>query len=70
MTHKTHMDEREGWFIHRLADGTCEINKEPESQDSDKTWGPFEAQGDAIARRVGLIRSGHCKPLLAPETST
>jgi hypothetical protein len=70
MTHKTHMDEKEAWFIHRVADGTCEITKKPEFQDSDKTWGPFVAQGEAIARRVGLIRSAHCKPKLVPESST
>ncbi|MCY7273232.1 MAG: DDE transposase family protein, partial [Phormidesmis sp. CAN_BIN44] len=26
-------------------------------------WGPFESQGVAIARRVGLIRAGKCKPV-------
>ncbi|MBI4781483.1 MAG: hypothetical protein HY785_09155 [Oscillatoriophycideae cyanobacterium NC_groundwater_1537_Pr4_S-0.65um_50_18] len=26
-------------------------------------WGPFASQGEAIARRVGLIRSGKCQPL-------
>ncbi|MBC7883596.1 MAG: hypothetical protein H7Y37_20090 [Anaerolineae bacterium] len=61
------MDETKCWFIHRLVDGTCEITKEPESQGADKTWGPFEAQGEAIARRVGLIRSGHCQPRLNPD---
>lgn len=25
-------------------------------------WGPFESQSIAIARRVGLIRAGKCKP--------
>lgn len=25
-------------------------------------WGPFESQAIAIARRVGLIRAGKCKP--------
>jgi hypothetical protein len=61
------MDKSESWFIHRLADGTCEITQEPESQEAQKTWGPFEAHGEAIARRVGLIRSGHCKPKLSPS---
>lgn len=27
-----------------------------------KTWGPFETQNQAIAKRIGLIRSGKCKP--------
>lgn len=25
-------------------------------------WGPFDSQGQAIARRVGLIRAGKCNP--------
>jgi hypothetical protein len=25
-------------------------------------WGPFESADEAIARRVGLIRSGKCQP--------
>jgi hypothetical protein len=61
------MDEKECWFIHKLADGTCEISQEPEVRDAERTWGPFEGHGEAIARRVGLIRSGHCQPRLAPE---
>ncbi|MEM6714570.1 MAG: hypothetical protein AAGD09_17225 [Cyanobacteria bacterium P01_F01_bin.56] len=26
-------------------------------------WGPYASQGDAIARRVGLIRAGKCQPV-------
>ena len=26
-------------------------------------WGPFETQGQAIAKRVGLIRAGKCQPV-------
>ncbi|MGB3300425.1 MAG: hypothetical protein WBA76_19350 [Phormidesmis sp.] len=25
-------------------------------------WGPFKTQNQAIAKRVGLIRAGKCKP--------
>lgn len=28
-----------------------------------KTWGPFKTQNQAIAKRIGLIRSGKCKPV-------
>ena len=27
-----------------------------------KRWGPFKTQNQAIAKRVGLIRAGKCKP--------
>jgi hypothetical protein len=61
------MNETKSWFIHKLVDGTCEITQEPKVQEAEKTWGPFEEHGEAIARRVGLIRSGHCQPRLFPE---
>jgi hypothetical protein len=67
MTYETHMNKTNSWFIHKLADGTCEITQELEVKEAEKTWGPFEAHGEAIARRVGLIRSGHCQPKLTPE---
>ena len=28
-----------------------------------KTWGPFKTQNQASAKRIGLIRSGKCKPV-------
>ncbi len=34
-----------------------------EGQQGGDRWGPFESQGEAIARRVGLIRAGKCQPL-------
>jgi hypothetical protein len=60
----------EKWFISKLADGTCEIIKSDrqDSQDpaeidtSVETWGAFASQGEAIAKRVGLIRAGKCQP--------
>lgn len=38
------------------------IETETESP-SPKSWGPFADEGEAIARRVGLIRAGKCKPV-------
>ncbi len=32
------------------------------SEDALKQWGPFNTQSQAIAKRVGLIRAGKCKP--------
>lgn len=59
------------WYIVKQPTGHCEIvemdapqgNSSQKSSASDEqTWGPFESQGEAIARRVGLIRSGKCQP--------
>ncbi|BAC89684.1 hypothetical protein [Gloeobacter violaceus] len=55
------MESAHPWFIHKLPDGSCEITQQ-QLETAEKTWGPFEDRGDAIARRVGLIRSGQCKP--------
>lgn len=54
--------DRAGWYILQQPEGHCTI----ESALLDaavKHWGPYESQGAAIARRVGLIRAGHCKPV-------
>lgn len=32
------------------------------SEDKATVWGPFVSKPDAIARRVGLIRSSKCRP--------
>jgi hypothetical protein len=64
-------DESETWYIVKQATGACTIvsggqleslpgqpNPSTETQ-----WGPFASRDEAIARRVGLIRSGKCKPV-------
>jgi len=61
------MVDSQTWYIVKRPTGQCEIiyhdqvEKEEESV-FEEHWGPFESQQDAIARRVGLIRSGKCKP--------
>lgn len=40
------------------TDNTAEQDDKAELE----RWGPFDSQGQAIARRVGLIRAGKCKP--------
>lgn len=52
----------EVWYIHQLADETCTVTPQPELAGTMQTWGPFDQASEAIARRVGLIRSGKCKP--------
>lgn len=61
------MNTTQNWYIVKQSAGNCEIirketteDKEPSSQER---WGPFSSQDEAIARRVGLIRSGKCQPV-------
>lgn len=49
------------WYIVKQSSGTCAIATEI-PQDAVESWGPFASQNDAIARRIGLIRSGKCQP--------
>jgi hypothetical protein len=50
------------WYVHKLVDEHCEISSEPAKPGTLATWGPYPSQDEAIARRVGLIRAGKCKP--------
>ncbi|MEL7502101.1 MAG: hypothetical protein AAFN18_06490 [Cyanobacteria bacterium J06554_6] len=55
------------WHIAKDQTGQCQIVDQPQldslpEADRQETWGPFDSQGDAIARRVGLIRAGKCNP--------
>ncbi|GBO56434.1 hypothetical protein APA_4770 [Pseudanabaena sp. lw0831] len=55
----------EEWFICKRDTGHCEIVKSDRSEEianSVETWGAFASQGEAIAKRVGLIRAGKCNP--------
>lgn len=67
----------EAWYIIKQPEGQCKIlpaNQLPqavleagavEADESSQaqSWGPFSSQGEAIARRVGLIRAGKCQPM-------
>ena len=59
------MDETTTWYIIKTNTGICEIVTADEAKNPDLTeqWGPFQSQGEAIAKRVGLIRAGKCKPV-------
>jgi hypothetical protein len=64
------------WFIIKAASQQCQIVSaqsldplDPDASDPDtldpqptEKWGPFKTQNQAIAKRVGLIRAGKCKP--------
>ncbi|MFN6461203.1 MAG: DDE transposase family protein [Nostoc sp. DedVER02] len=61
------MNESETWYIVKQSAGNCKIVTSDEVGDDDletiEQWGPFSSEGEAIARRVGLIRSGKCQPV-------
>ncbi|WP_088891077.1 DDE transposase family protein [Leptolyngbya ohadii] len=60
----------EQWYIVKQPSGICQILPAAEvaeasdaaNQTDREKWGPFASQGEAIARRVGLIRAGKCQP--------
>ena len=61
---------QENWYIIKRTEGHCEIKPAAEVQADasqaepiEEQWGPFASQGEAIARRVGLIRAGKCRPV-------
>lgn len=58
------MVQKTVWFIIKTEAGNCQIQafdtaKPPEQQ---TVWGPFDSSEQAIAARIGLIRSGKCQP--------
>lgn len=57
---------QEIWYIVKRPAGHCEIVDNLDGGEDKpeiiEQWGPFTSQGEAIARRVGLIRAGKCQP--------
>jgi hypothetical protein len=56
----------QNWYIVKENTGICQIialenGKTPVPAEY---WGPFAEPGEAIARRVGLIRAGKCQPIV------
>ena len=68
------MTENSSWYIIQQPSGHCELAQSEavaansdrevatEKQTSLESWGPFDTKNQAIAKRVGLIRAGKCKP--------
>ncbi|MEM8806262.1 MAG: hypothetical protein AAGF01_09570 [Cyanobacteria bacterium P01_G01_bin.38] len=55
------------WHIAQDGSGQCNIVTQAEldkltDDQKQAAWGPFASQNEAMARRVGLIRAGKCKP--------
>ena len=62
------MNDTQFWYIVKLTAGHCKIVPSNELGGDDnpeiiEQWGPFSSQDEALARRVGLIRSGKCQPI-------
>lgn len=64
------MSESDEWYVVKRETGVCEIVPANQVTASatpatvqDHQWGPYPSRADAIARRVGLIRAGKCKPV-------
>ena len=61
------MGNSQTWYIVKRSVGNCEIIASDQVGDDNleivEQWGPFSSQEEAIARRVGLIRAGKCKPV-------
>ncbi|PSF32253.1 hypothetical protein C7H19_21720 [Aphanothece hegewaldii CCALA 016] len=57
-------DNTHTWYIVKKENGSCQIVElgTEQTPTEEKWWGPFPSHEDAIARRVGLIRSGKCQP--------
>ncbi|OYD97667.1 DDE transposase family protein [Nostoc sp. 'Peltigera membranacea cyanobiont' 210A] len=61
------MNAPQTWYIVKRSAGSCEIIPSDQVDNDNleiiEQWGPFSSQEEAIARRVGLIRAGKCKPV-------
>ena len=59
------MNNSQQWYIIKQSDGTCQIisTQDGSNLPSENSWGPYNSQVDAIAKRIGLIRAGKCQPL-------
>ena len=61
-------DRNNSWYIVKQENGTCEVvqlnpaAKTPE-QSKKLQWGGFDSEQEAIAKKIGLIRAGKCKPV-------
>lgn len=61
------MSNAQGLYIVKRPTGNCEIVPNFFAGDDNpeiiEQWGPFASEEEAIARRIGLIRSGKCQPV-------
>lgn len=63
------MNNEQFWYVVKQENGTCEVmsfasqqEKTPEQLSEKSPWGAFKSEQEAIAKKIGLIRAGKCKP--------
>ena len=51
------------WYVIKLQDGTCQVaDFDIQQLNTSQQWGAYATEQDAIAKKIGLIRAGKCKP--------
>ena len=59
------MSDAKFWYVIKLEDETCSVESfdtEPAKTPDRERWGSFKNEQKAIAKKIGLIRAGKCKP--------
>ena len=59
------MSDTRFWYVIKQEDETCSVEgfaTEPAKTPKLERWGAFENEQEAIAKKIGLIRAGKCKP--------
>ncbi len=63
------MSNSENWYVVKQENGECAVLNASQVElaqiqgpQAVEQWGPYPSQQEAIARRVGSIRAGKCKP--------
>ena len=57
------MSEDRDWYVVKESDGTCRVTlQDPTKTPKQEHWGSYGSEQEAIAKRIGLIRAGKCRP--------
>ena len=57
------MSENQGWYVVKELDGTCRVMPQaPTKTPKQEQWGSYDSEQEAIAKKIGLIRAGKCRP--------
>ena len=57
------MSEDRSWYVVKESDGTCRVTSQaPTKTPKQEQWGSYSSEPEAIAKRIGLIRAGKCRP--------
>jgi hypothetical protein len=59
------MSDAKFWYVIKQEDETCSVESfdtEAAKTPNQERWGSFKNEQQAIAKKIGLIRAGKCKP--------